>query len=52
MSNNSIEQHLPQIEIFCEIINDFTVTFDQFNAFMLNKFLRKLLKGSVNELMY
>uniref|UniRef100_A0A671QWR2 Protein RIC1 homolog n=1 Tax=Sinocyclocheilus anshuiensis TaxID=1608454 RepID=A0A671QWR2_9TELE len=29
--------HLFEIEIFCNIINDFTVTFDQFNASLLNK---------------
>lgn len=29
--SSSIEQHLDQIEIFCNIINAFAVTFDQFN---------------------
>ncbi len=30
-------QHLFEIEIFCNIINVFTVTFDQFNASLMNK---------------
>uniref|UniRef100_A0A671PNY6 SHC-transforming protein 3-like n=1 Tax=Sinocyclocheilus anshuiensis TaxID=1608454 RepID=A0A671PNY6_9TELE len=30
-------QHLFEIEIICNIINDFTVTFSQFNASLLNK---------------
>ncbi len=30
------EQHLFESEIFCNIINAFTVTFDQFNASLLN----------------
>ncbi len=25
------------MEIFCNIMNDFTVTFDQFNEYLLNK---------------
>ncbi len=33
---SSKEQHLFQIEIFCDIINVFTVTFDQFNASLMN----------------
>ncbi len=32
-------QHLFDIEIFCNIINVLTVTFDQFNASLLNKVL-------------
>jgi len=32
---NSKEQHLFEIENFCNIINEFTVTFDQFNASLL-----------------
>ncbi len=31
------EQHLFEIEIFSNIINVFTVTFDQFNASLINK---------------
>ncbi len=31
------EQQLFEIESFCNIINVFTVTFEQFNAFLLNK---------------
>ncbi len=34
---SSEEQHLFEIEIFCNIINVFTVTFDQFNESLLNK---------------
>ncbi len=34
---NSKEQHLFETEILCNIINVFTVTFDQFNAALLNK---------------
>ncbi len=40
------EQHLFEIEIICDIINDFTVTFDQFNVSLMNKstaFLKKIL---------
>ncbi len=51
----SKDQHLFEIEIFCNIINVLTVKFDQFNASLLNKysFLEKhlndpkLLNGSV-----
>ncbi len=39
---SSKEQHLFEIEIFCSIINVFTVTFDQFNAFFLNKHIQIL----------
>ncbi len=34
---SSKEQHLFEIEIFCYIINVSTVTFDQFNASLMNK---------------
>ncbi len=34
---SSKEQHLFEIKIFCNIINIFTGTFDQFNASLLNK---------------
>ncbi len=34
---SSKEQHFFKIEIFCYIINVFTVTFDQFNASLINK---------------
>jgi len=37
MDESSKEQHLFEIEIFCNIINIFTVTFDQFNASFLNE---------------
>ncbi len=35
--NSSKEQLLCEIEIFCNIINVFTVTFDQLNAYFMNK---------------
>uniref|UniRef100_A0A8C1XZA5 Centromere protein M n=1 Tax=Cyprinus carpio TaxID=7962 RepID=A0A8C1XZA5_CYPCA len=38
----SREQHLFQIEIFRNIINVFTVTFNQFNASLLNKSMKCL----------
>jgi len=31
------EQHLFETDIFCNIINVFTITFDQFNASWLNE---------------
>ncbi len=34
---SSEEQHLSEIEIFCNIINVFIITFDQFTASLLNK---------------
>ncbi len=34
---SSDEQHLFEIEIFCNIIHVFTVTFNQLNASLLNK---------------
>ncbi len=34
---SSEEQHLSEIEIFCNIINVFIITFDQFEASLLNK---------------
>ncbi len=34
---SSEEQHLSEIEIFCNIINVFIFTFDQFKPFLLNK---------------
>jgi len=48
---SSEEQHLLEIEIFCNIINVFTVTFDQFNVSLMNKsinffFYHRLLNGS------
>jgi len=57
---SSKEQHLFETEIFCNIINVFTVTFDQFNAFLQNEIIifcrkeqkqkltdSKLLNGSI-----
>ncbi len=40
---SSKEHNLFEIEIFCYIINVFTVTFHQFNASLLNKVLLLLL---------
>ncbi len=34
---SSEEQNLSEIEIFCNIINVFIITFDQFKASLLNK---------------
>ncbi len=36
---SSKEQHLFETEIFCNIINVFTVTFDQFHVFLVNKYI-------------
>ncbi len=47
---NSCEQHLFEIEIFCNIINVFTVTFDQFNASVDNSIY--LLKSWCTECMH
>jgi len=35
--NKSEVQHLFEKEIFCNIINAYTVTFDRINASLLNK---------------
>ncbi len=37
LMNSSKEHNLFEIEIFCNIINIFTATFDQLNASLLNK---------------
>ncbi len=37
MNKVAKEQHLFEIEMFYDIINVFTVTFDQFNGSSLNK---------------
>ncbi len=34
------EQHLFKIEMFCNILNDVTVTFDQFNTSLVNTILK------------
>ncbi len=34
---SSEKQHLSEIEIFCNIINVFIITFDQYNASLINK---------------
>ncbi len=41
---SSKEQHLFETEIFCNIINVFTVTFDQFNASLMNKSINLFFK--------
>ncbi len=38
LMNSSKEQNLFEIEILCNIIDIFTVSFDQFNASLLNFF--------------
>jgi len=38
----SKEQQLLEIENYCNILNVFTVVFDQFNASLLNKVLNNL----------
>ncbi len=37
MNRKFKEYHLFEVEMVCNIINVFTVTFDQFNASLLNK---------------
>ncbi len=37
MIDRSEEQHLSEIEMFCNIILVFIITFDQFKASLLNK---------------
>ncbi len=37
LTEKSKEKHLFEIEIFCHIINVFTVTLDQFDASLINK---------------
>ncbi len=37
LRESSKVQHLFELKIFCNIINVFTVTFDQLNASLLNK---------------
>ncbi len=41
---SSKEEHLIKIEIFCNIMNVFTVAFDKFNASLLNKNINFLKK--------
>ncbi len=43
----SKEQHLFEIEILCNILNVFTVTFDQFNTSLLNKTIHFLKKNKI-----
>ncbi len=43
----SEKQHLFEIEIYCNIINVFTGTFDQFNASLMNKSVNLLKKKKI-----
>ncbi len=43
---SSKEQHLFDIEIYCSIINVFTLTSDQFNASLLSKSMNVCLSAS------
>ncbi len=36
---HSKEHYLFKVEVFCKILNVFTVTFDQFNVSLLNKII-------------
>ncbi len=47
---SSEKQHLFRIETFCNIINTLTDTFDQFDAFLLNKITE--LKKTADPKMY
>ncbi len=40
------EQHLFEMDIFCNIINVFTVTFDKFIVFLQNKSINLFLSSS------
>ncbi len=44
MKNSSKQEHLFEIEVFCNIIHFLTVTFDQYNAILLNNSIN-FLKG-------
>ncbi len=44
---SSKEQHLFEVEIFCDIINVFPVTFNQFNACLMNKSIHLFSKGDL-----
>ncbi len=43
--NTYIHTYIFETEIFCNIINVFTATFDQFNAFLLSKNIKKYYKN-------
>ncbi len=51
---SSKEQHFFKIELFCKIINVFSVTFHQFNVSLLNKSINFLKKKNLTDpkLMY
>ncbi len=46
------EKHLLEIEIFCNIINVFTVSFDDFNACLLIKSINFFLKQTEQNHIY
>ncbi len=50
MSKKCDKKHLFKIEIFCNIRNVFTVTFDQFNTSLLSKSINFFQKGKAFEL--
>ncbi len=49
---SSKEQGLFKIEIFCNILNVFTITFDWFNASLLNKSIIKLKKTYTDDSLF
>ncbi len=49
---SSKEQHLFKAEIFCNITNVFTVTFDEVNAPLLNSFIKKKKEKKSTDLVY
>ncbi len=48
MNKKSSEWHLFEMEIFCNIINVSTDTFDEFNATLLNKSNNSFKKKNLN----
>ncbi len=48
MNKHFKEQHLFKIEIFCNITNVFTATFDQFNASLMNKSIHLFKKSLID----
>ncbi len=52
MTDSSKKKYLLEIEIFCKIINNFTVTFDQFNVSLVNKSIHFFKKCDHKTLVY
>ncbi len=52
MNRKFKRKHLFDIEIYCNIINVFTVTFDQFNASLMNKSINFNLKSPTETVAY